>query len=101
VLGVSAAGFSATPCTWDGRCSSALFLVPTVVYGSRFLRTALSEVEASAKGLSVGEMLQDVGILGAAVACYLLVLFCQKALHFPDIAAWPRAGVILLAVGAL
>jgi hypothetical protein len=36
--------------------------------------------EASAKGLSVGEMMQEVGILGAVVACFLLGLFFKDQL---------------------
>ena len=31
--------------------------------------------EASEKGAKLGEMFKDVGILGAAVICYLLALF--------------------------
>src|SRR4051812_48460496 len=49
-----------------------LFLVPTVLYGFAFFGQHFPKSEASAKGLSVGEMLKEVGILGAAVACYLL-----------------------------
>src|SRR4029453_1317574 len=36
-----------------------LFLVPTVLYGIAFLGQKFPKSEASAKGLSVGEMLQD------------------------------------------
>ena len=59
------------------------FLVPTVLYGFAFFGQSFPKSEASAKGLSIGEMLKDVGILGAAVACYLLVLFFQNALQLP------------------
>jgi hypothetical protein len=57
--------------------------------------------EAAAQGLKIGEMLKEVGILGAAVASYLLVLFFQDALHLPDAAAWAVGGVILVVVGVL
>src|SRR3989337_1264374 len=47
-----------------------LFLVPTGLYGIAFMGQPFPKSEASAKGLSVGQMLQDVGILGALVACF-------------------------------
>ena len=57
-----------------------LFLVPTVLYGLAFLGQHFPKSEASAKGLSVGEMLKDVGILGALVACALVGLFFKDQL---------------------
>ncbi len=53
----------------------ALYLVPTVVYGLMFLGQEMPKSEASAKGLSLGEMLKDVGILGGGVVCFLLAMF--------------------------
>jgi MFS family permease len=79
----------------------ALFLIPTVGYGLMFLGQHFPKSEASAKGLSMGEMMKDVGILGAAVACYLLVLFFQEALHLPAVASYVMGGVLLLAVAGL
>ena len=49
-----------------------LFLIPTVLYGFMFFGQQFPKSEASAKGLSLGEMFKDVGILGALVACFLL-----------------------------
>ena len=57
-----------------------LFLVPTVLYGIAFLGQRFPKSEASAKGLSVGEMFREVGILGALVACLLLGLFFKEQL---------------------
>jgi MFS family permease len=57
-----------------------LFLVPTVLYGIAFLGQQFPKSEASARGLSVGEMLQEVGILGALVACVLVGLFFKDQL---------------------
>src|SRR5580765_1978770 len=59
----------------------ALFLLPTALYGIMFLGQHMPKSEASEKGLSLGEMLKDVGVAGALVVCYLLTLFCQNALH--------------------
>jgi MFS family permease len=53
----------------------SLYLVPTVLYGLMFLGQRFPKSEASAKGLSLGEMFKDVGMLGAAVACALLGMF--------------------------
>jgi MFS family permease len=79
----------------------ALFLVPTVLYGFLFMGQTFPKSEASAQGLSIGEMLKDVGILGAAVACYLLVLFFQNALQLPSVAAYAMGGVILAVVAVI
>ena len=57
-----------------------LFLVPTVLYGVAFFGQPFPKSEASAKGLSIGQMLQEVGILGALVACLLVGLFFKEQL---------------------
>ena len=57
-----------------------LFLVPTVLYGLAFMGQHFPRSEASQKGLSVGEMMRDVGILGALVACVLVGLFFKDQL---------------------
>ena len=78
-----------------------LFLIPTVLYGIAFMGQSFPKSEAAAKGLKVGEMLKEVGILGSAVACYLLVLFFQDSLKLPNAAAWGIGGALLVAVGVL
>jgi MFS family permease len=92
----------------------SLFLVPTVLYGIAFFGQSFPKSEASAKGLSVGQMLQEVGILGALVACLLIGLFFRDQLgailgFFTgnpfysstawSVIAWATAGVLLLIVG--
>jgi MFS family permease len=57
-----------------------LFLVPTVLYGLAFMGQHFPKSEASQKGLTVGEMMRDVGILGALVACFLVGLFFKDQL---------------------
>ena len=57
-----------------------LLLVPTVLYGVAFFGQPFPKSEASAKGLSIGQMLQEVGILGALVACLLVGLFFKEQL---------------------
>src|SRR5262245_34813138 len=52
-----------------------LFLLPTLAYGVMFFGQHFPKSEASEKGLSLGEMFKDVGVLGSLVACGLLALF--------------------------
>jgi MFS family permease len=59
----------------DWRYQFALFLVPTVLYGLMFLGQHFPKSEASQKGLSLGAMFKDVGILGGLVVCTLIALF--------------------------
>ena len=90
-----------------------LFLVPTLLYGIAFFGQSFPKSEASAKGLSVWTMLQEVGILGALVACLLIGLFFKDQLgsilsfftgnaFFTSgtwsLIAWATAGVLLLVV---
>jgi MFS family permease len=91
-----------------------LFLVPTALYGVAFLGQPFPKSEAAAKGLTIGQMLQEVGILGALVACLLLGLFFKDQLGgilafftgnvffssaIWSTLAWGVAFVLLLAVG--
>lgn len=91
-----------------------LFLVPTVLYGLAFMGQRFPRSEASVRGLTIGQMLKDVGLLGALVACVLVGLFFKDQLgailafftgseFFTSTAwstlAWGTALVLLLAVG--
>lgn len=58
----------------------AIFLVPTVIYGLMFLGQRMPKSEAAEKGLKLGDMLKDVGILGGLVVCFLLALFSSSIL---------------------
>jgi MFS family permease len=78
-----------------------LFLVPTAIYGLMFFGQHMPKSEASEKGLGLGEMLKDVGVLGALVACFLLSLFFSNALGLPAAAAYGISGVLLIAVAVL
>lgn len=78
-----------------------LFLIPTILYGVAFMGQKFPKSEAAAKGLKLGEMFKEVGILGSAVAIYLLILFFQGALGLPSAAAWILGGVLLIAVGVI
>src|SRR5437867_6843848 len=45
-----------------------------------FLGQHMPKSEASVKGLSLGEMMKDVGLLGGVVVCLLVALFVKEAL---------------------
>src|SRR5260370_15885071 len=60
---------------WPWQHQLALYLVPVVLYGLLFLGQKMPKSEASKRGLSMGEMFKDVGILGGLVVCFLLALF--------------------------
>lgn len=70
----------------DWKIQLSLFLLPTLLYGIMFFGQKMPKSEASAKGLSLGQMLKDVGLLGGAVACFLLALFFGSVLtpFFPE-----------------
>ncbi|MEM9587856.1 MAG: MFS transporter, partial [Planctomycetota bacterium] len=53
----------------------ALYLIPTIIYGLMFFGQKMPQSEASEKGLSLGEMFKDVGLMGAVVACFLIGYF--------------------------
>src|SRR6266850_2443301 len=86
---------------WHWKAQLALFLVPTAFYGLLFLGQHMPKSEASQKGLSLGEMFKDVGILGALIACFLLALFFSGALGLPTAAAYAISGVLLIAVAIM
>src|SRR2546430_5573588 len=94
---------------WGWKAQLALFLVPTAAYGLIFLGQHFPKSEASAKGLSLGEMFKDVGILGALVVCFLLAMFFGGVLtpffkDSPDTAkniGYAIGGVLVVAVGVI
>ncbi|GAA5483273.1 MFS transporter [Haloferula sargassicola] len=64
---------------WTWKAQLGLYLLPTVVYGLMFLGQSFPKSDASEKGLSLGEMMKEVGILGASVAGFLIYLFTRDA----------------------
>ncbi|MGB7327253.1 MAG: MFS transporter [Rubripirellula sp.] len=84
----------------------ALFLLPTVVYGIMFLGQRFPKSEASERGLSLAQMFKEIGLLGGAVACFLIALFFGEVLK-PVLAdnaqyvGYAIGAVLLVAVGFL
>ena len=57
-----------------------LYLIPTAIYGFMFMGQSFPKSEASSKGLSLGQMMKDVGIMGASIVGILLFLFFRDSL---------------------
>ena len=97
----------------------ALFLIPTVLYGLMFFGQHFPKSEASQKGLSLGEMFKDVGILGGAVVCVLIAQFfisiltpwltpagaspsqAQNATYISQAVGYGIGGILWLGIGFL
>lgn len=82
----------------------ALYLVPTVIYGVMFMGQKFPKSEAAAKGASMAEMLKPVGLLGAAVACFLLSKFFAdifKATGQGNLIGYIIGGALLVVVAAV
>ncbi|HEU0008767.1 MAG TPA: MFS transporter [Verrucomicrobiae bacterium] len=80
VLGGAAAGFLGQTLKWGWKAQLALFLLPTAIYGLMFLGQHFPKSEASQKGLKLGDMLNDVGVIGAAVVGFFVGLFVKDGL---------------------
>ncbi|MCB9878615.1 MAG: MFS transporter [Planctomycetes bacterium] len=81
-----------------------LFMVPTVFYGFLFFGQAMPKSAAQQSGIPFGEMLRDVGVLGALVICLLLSQFLAglcKDFGIPEEVGWGIAGALLVAVGVV
>jgi hypothetical protein len=63
---------------WDWKWQLALYLLPTLAYGIMFFGQKYPKSEASAKGLKLGEMFKDVGILGTLIVSVLLFFFLRR-----------------------
>jgi len=87
---------------WHWKQQLALYLIPTAIYGWMFFGQKFPKSEASEKGLGLGEMFKDVGILGALVVTYLLVLFFNTNAIYPmDMASSWTLGIILVVVAGM
>ena len=75
VLGGAAGWILDDQMQMNWKIQLGLFLIPTAIYGVMFLGQKMPKSEASKLGLSLGQMLKDVGILGGLVACFFIAYF--------------------------
>jgi MFS family permease len=95
VLGTVAGWYLDDKMGIDWKYQLALYLVPTAIYALMFLGQKFPRSEAAEKGASFVDMFRSVGILGAAVACFLLALFFGDILKnfIPEQAALAGYGI--------
>ncbi len=109
VIGVIIGWFLDDKMNVDWRIQLALYLIPTAAYGFMFMGQHFPKSEASAKGASLASMFKDVGIMGAAVICFLLTFFigdfCKAVLGMDPAVSqyigWGLGGALLIAVGVI
>lgn len=99
VLGGAIGWFLGASLSW--KMQLALYLIPTVIYGVMFLGQKFPKSEASAKGLSIGDMMKEVGILCSLVACGLLFLFFKDALQLSSTIAAILGLALLIVAGVV
>lgn len=82
----------------------ATFLVPTALYGLMMLGRKFPHSEARSAGVTLTEMLRELGLMGAAVIVALLGLWLSSdvlpGLGLPGLAGWAVAVILLVAFGA-
>jgi MFS family permease len=87
------------------KAQFALFLIPTVLYGLLFFAQTFPKSEASQRGLKLGSMFKDVGLLGGLVVCALLALFFGGVFGSvgptASILVYGVCGALLIAVGVI
>jgi MFS family permease len=101
VLGAIAGWFLDDKFKIGWKIQLALYLVPTLIYGIMFMGQKFPKSEASQKGAKLGEMSKDIGLIGAALVGYMVMLFASQSLHMPAGIAWAIGGAIVIAVGFL
>jgi MFS family permease len=107
VLGALAGTYLGGELNWGWKAQLALFLVPTAVYGLMFMGQKFPRSEASERGLSLGEMFRDVGVMGSAVIGFFIGYFVKDGLGpllagftHSDFFSTPTWTYIAVAVGA-
>jgi MFS family permease len=108
VLGALAGWVFGDGMHWGWKAQLALYLVPTALYAVMFFGQHFPKSEASVKGVKLGEMFKDVGILGGLVICGLLVLFFKGFFgglvadtKLATNLAYVVGGVLLIAIGVM
>jgi MFS family permease len=92
---------------WEIQMAS--FLVPTALYGVMMVGRKFPHSEAKSAGVSLVDMLRELGLLGAAVILALTGLWLTEVLpgiplpggvRIPAVAGWLIAAVMLIVFGA-
>ena len=85
------------------QAQMCVFLVPTLTYGLMMFRQSFPHSEARVHGVTIGRMLQEIGLLGAVVVILLIGLWLRSdvfpAMGLPGVAGWAVALVLLALFG--
>ncbi len=86
---------------WEIQIS--MFLIPTILYGLMMFRQPFPHSEAKKHGVTIGRMMEEIGILGAIVVIGLLGLWFSAdvfpALGWSANLGWGLAAVLLVLYG--
>lgn len=85
VIGANAA----KPIGWEWKV--ALILIPTIIYGLMMLGCKFPVSERVAAGVPYRTMLQEVGIFGALIVCWLMTSEVGRVFDWPN---WFRGNVV-------
>jgi MFS family permease len=87
---------------WEIQMSA--FLIPTVLYGALMFGRTFPHSEAKVAGATLGDMLKELGLLGAGVVVAFLGLWLSSilsSLGLPGAIGWGIAVVLLIAFGSV
>lgn len=108
VVGAVASYFLGTVLGFGWKVQLAFYLVPTAAYALMFMGQHFPKSEAAAKGASFAEMFKDVGMLGALVACGLIMVFLGNTLPLFGVSSgtaetvgYVVGGILVIGVGVL
>ena len=85
------------------QAQMCVFLLPTLAYGLMMFRQSFPHSEARVHGVTIGRMLEEIGLLGAVVVILLIGLWLRSdvfpAMRLPGMAGWVVALVLLALFG--
>jgi MFS family permease len=93
--------FEAAKVSWE--IQMATFLIPTLLYGLMMFGRPFPHSEAKSAGVTLSDMLSELGMLGAAVIVLLLGLWLSQdvfgGFKLPGFLGWVVAGLLLAVFG--
>src|SRR5262245_14863496 len=86
---------------WEIQMS--MFLLPTLGYGLMMFRQPFPHSEARTHGVTIGRMMEEIGVMGGIVVIVLLGLWFSSdvfpTLGLPSLVGWVAAAVLLFGYG--
>ncbi len=86
---------------WEIQMS--MFLIPTLLYGLMMFRQPFPHSEARTHGVTIGRMMEEIGVLGGVVVIALLGLWFSSdvfpTIGLPGVLGWVAAGILWAGYG--